>query len=164
MVVPVSSTRCRRTAIARQLSLWTWMKLRRSIGHSDRVRRGERPGWRRLCRESGATGRQRHWPVAPVDRSCLELLREVVPGLRGLAPAFEALKGRVDALYIETDALIFIGAISSRSSWTPGLYRVLVSSATLRACWTAFRAVSLCVNKASTSLSCIDTGVNASSM
>ena len=47
-----------------------------------------------------------------------------------------------------------IGAVMSASS---GLYRVLVSSATFRVCWTAFRAVSLCVNKASTSASCIDT-------
>jgi hypothetical protein len=41
---------------------------------------------------------------------------------------------------------------------------LLVSSATFRLCWTAFRAVSLCVNKASTSVSCIDTGFSASSM
>ena len=52
-------------------------------------------------------------------------------------------------------------AVWSASS---GLYRVLVSSATFRVCWTACRAVSLCVNKASTSASCIDTGFNASSM
>ena len=118
------------------------------ISHPDRVRDGRGPGRERSRREPGATGRQRHRPVEPDDRLAgkrLELLREVVPGLRRLAiignvgnpvtvlemgevqaaagtlglevatleirqaqdiaPAFEALKGRADALYVCTDAL-----------------------------------------------------------
>ena len=58
------------------------------IGHPDRVRGGGRPGRRRPGRQSGATGRQRHRPVesAPdLAGKRLELLREVVPGLRRLA-------------------------------------------------------------------------------
>jgi hypothetical protein len=52
-----------------------------------------------------------------------------------------------------------------RRAFAAGLASLLlVSSATFRVCWTAFRAVSLCVNKASTSVSCIDTGFSASSM
>ena len=38
--------------------------------HSDRLRGGGGPGRRRPRRVPGATGRQRHRPVAPVDRSC----------------------------------------------------------------------------------------------
>src|SRR5215470_16755857 len=114
------------------------------ISHPNRVRRGERPGWQRLCRKSVATGRQHHWPIAPVDRSCWQTPRTVPRGCprpppvgdhgavlelaevqaaaralglevatleirraEDIAPAFEALNGRADALYIETDALIF---------------------------------------------------------
>ena len=119
------------------------------IGHPDRLRGGRRPGRHRPGRESGATGWQRHRPVTPGDRIAgkrLELLREVVPGLRRLAivvnvgnpvgvlemgevqavartlglevvtseirraediaPAFEALKGRAEALYVVTDPLL----------------------------------------------------------
>src|SRR5262249_12166450 len=119
------------------------------ISHPNRVCRGERPSWQRLCRKSVATGRQHHWPIAPVDRSCWQAPRTVPRGCprrrlaimahvgnpgavlelaevqaaaralglevatleirraEDIAPAFEALNGRVDALYIETDALIF---------------------------------------------------------
>src|SRR5262249_39402999 len=114
------------------------------ISHPNRVCRGERPSWQRLCRKSVATGRQHHWPIAPVDRSCWQAPRTVARGCprpppvgdhgpcrqswrevqaaaralglevatleirraEDIAPAFEALNGRVDALYIETDALI----------------------------------------------------------
>src|SRR5262249_28244126 len=50
------------------------------IGHPDRVRHGKRPGWQRLCRKSVATGRQHHWPVPPVDRSCWQAPRTVARG------------------------------------------------------------------------------------
>ena len=58
------------------------------IGHPDRLRAGGRPGRHRPRRKSGATGRQRHRPVDPATDLAgkrLELLREVVPGLRRLA-------------------------------------------------------------------------------
>ena len=45
------------------------------IGHPDRLRCGVGPGWRRPRREPGATGRQCHWPVAPVHRSCWQANR-----------------------------------------------------------------------------------------
>ena len=57
------------------------------IGHPDRVRGGGGPS-ARPGRESGATGRQRHRPVTPAPDLAgkrVELLREVVPGLRRLA-------------------------------------------------------------------------------
>ena len=113
------------------------------IGHPDRVRGGGGPGRHRPGRESGATGRQRtglSLQATDLAGKRLELLREVVPGLRRLAimansdtpaavvemrevqatartlglevvaseirrpediaPAFEALKGRAEALYV----------------------------------------------------------------
>ena len=39
------------------------------VGHPDRLRGGGGPGRHRPGREPGATGRQRHRPVDPVDRS-----------------------------------------------------------------------------------------------
>ena len=113
------------------------------IGHPDRLRGGGRPGRHRPGREPGATGRQRHRPVDPGDRSCRQATRTFARGCprsppvgdhgqcrqsrrragdargsgsgpharpRGrhieirraedIAPAFEALKGRADALYV----------------------------------------------------------------
>ena len=114
------------------------------IGHPDRLRGGGRPGRQRPGRESGATGRQRHRPVDPADRSCRQATRTLARGCprsppvgdhgqcrqsrtpcwrwarfrqrparsasrsstseirraEDIAPAFEALKGRADALYV----------------------------------------------------------------
>ena len=104
---------------------------------------GGGPGWHRPGREPGATGRQRHRPVDPVDRSCWQATRTLARGCprsppvgdhgqcrqsrtvlemgevqaaartlglevvtleirraEDIAPAFEALKGRADALYV----------------------------------------------------------------
>ena len=58
------------------------------IGHPDRFRGGGRPGRHRPGCEFGAAGRQHHRPIDPatdVAAKRLELLREVVPGLRRLA-------------------------------------------------------------------------------
>ena len=55
---------------------------------SGRLRDRGRPDRERLHRQPGAAGRQRHRPVAPVTDTAakrLELLREIVPGLRRLA-------------------------------------------------------------------------------
>ena len=120
------------------------------IGHPDRLRVGGRPGRHRSGRESGATGRQRHRPVDPADRSCWQAARtfargcprsppvgdhgqcRLVPTLcwrcgevqaaartlglevatfeirraEDIAPAFETLKGRADALYVCADPLV----------------------------------------------------------
>ena len=50
------------------------------IGHPDRLRDGGGPGWQRPRRESGATGRQRHRPVDPADRSCRQASRTLARG------------------------------------------------------------------------------------
>ena len=50
------------------------------IGHPDRLRGGGGPGWHRPGRESGATGRQRHRPVGPGDRSCWQATRTLARG------------------------------------------------------------------------------------
>ena len=50
------------------------------IGHPDRLRVGGGPGWHRPRRESGATGRQRHRPVDPADRSCWQATRTFARG------------------------------------------------------------------------------------
>ena len=50
------------------------------IGHPDRVRGGGGPGRHRPRRESGATGRQRHRPVEPGDRSCWQATRTFARG------------------------------------------------------------------------------------
>ena len=46
-----------------------------NYNHSDRVRGGFRSGRKRSGRELGTTGRQRHRPVSPADRSCGEAVR-----------------------------------------------------------------------------------------
>ena len=118
--------------------------------HSDRVRAGGGPGRHRPGREPGATGRQRHRPVDPVDAilpasgsSCCARSSRAPPvgdhGQRRLsqlpcwkcatfrprparsasrsssleirraediAPAFEALKDRAEALYVAADPLL----------------------------------------------------------
>ena len=48
--------------------------------------RGGGPGRQRPCRESGATGRQRHRPVAPVDRSCWQATRTFARGCPRSSP------------------------------------------------------------------------------
>ena len=50
------------------------------IGHPDRVRDGGGPGRHRPGRQSGATGRQRHRPVDPGDRSCRQAARTFARG------------------------------------------------------------------------------------
>ena len=50
------------------------------IGHPDRLRDGGGPGWHRPRRKSGATGRQRHRPVEPADRSCWQAPRTLARG------------------------------------------------------------------------------------
>ncbi len=50
------------------------------IGHPDRLRGGGGPGWQRPGREPGATGRQRHRPVDPGDRSCRQATRTLARG------------------------------------------------------------------------------------
>ena len=57
------------------------------IGHPDRVRGGGRPGWHRPGRQSRATGRQRHRPVDPADRSCRQAARTVARGCPRSPPA-----------------------------------------------------------------------------
>ena len=107
-----------------------------------------------LVASLGATGRQRHRPVAPADRSCRQATRTLARGCprsppvgdlgqcrqsrrragdargsgsgpharpRGrhveirraedIAPAFEALKGRADALYVVADPLVITNRI-----------------------------------------------------
>ena len=125
------------------------------IGHPDRLRGGGRPGRQRPRREPGATGRQRHRPVAPVDRSCWQATRTLARGCprsppvgdhgqcrqprrragdgarfrqrparsasrsthsksgerEDIAPAFEALKGRAEALYVVTDPLVITNRV-----------------------------------------------------
>ena len=56
------------------------------IGHSHRLRDRRGPGRQRLGRIPLATGRQRHRPVGPVDRSCRQAPRTVARGLPGAAP------------------------------------------------------------------------------
>ena len=50
------------------------------IGHPDRLRGGGRPGRQRPGRKPGATGRQRHRPVDPGDRSCRQAARTLARG------------------------------------------------------------------------------------
>ena len=50
------------------------------IGHPDRLRGGGGPGRQRPGREPGATGRQRHRPVDPGDRSCRQATRTFARG------------------------------------------------------------------------------------
>ena len=60
----------------------------RDLAHPDHIRRGGRPARYRPRREPGTTGRQRHRSVNPgtdLAGKRLELLRDVVPGLRRLA-------------------------------------------------------------------------------
>src|SRR5262249_38681326 len=40
------------------------------ISDTDRVPGGRRPGWRRLCRDSGTAGRQYYRAIAAADRCC----------------------------------------------------------------------------------------------
>ena len=56
------------------------------IGHPDRLRGGGGPGRQRLGRKSGATGRQRHRPVEPVDRSCRQATRTLARGCPRSSP------------------------------------------------------------------------------
>ena len=72
----------------------------RNSSHTNRLPGGGGPGGQRLGRKSVATGRQHHWPIAPVDRSCWQAPRTVPRGSAWCSPTRDRGEYRCSCLHV----------------------------------------------------------------